>query len=95
LVDNAIGEFLARHLHFATAKALQVGQRRVRPDLDALLLREPNGPAHVVEVGGVEAAGDVGHRNQRHQRFIVSHPVEAEGLTHIAIDRRHALLPGS
>jgi hypothetical protein len=38
LVDDAVGQFLAADLHLAAAEALQVGQRRMRADLDAMRL---------------------------------------------------------
>src|SRR5664280_2464033 len=61
----------------------------------ALYTGQAHRVAHVVEVGGVETARDIGDRNERHQRFIVTHPVEAERLAHIAIDRRHGAAPGA
>ena len=68
LVDDAIGKLLASDLHFATAEALPVRQRRMRSDSDVLLLGKLHCPAHVVEVGGVEAAGNVGDGDRGHHR---------------------------
>ena len=50
----------------------------MRADIDAMLLGQPHRLAHVIEVGGVKAAGDVGDRDERHDAFVVTHPVEAE-----------------
>jgi hypothetical protein len=58
-----------------------------------VLLGQPNRLAHMVEVGCVESTRDVCHRNERHERFVIAHPVEAERFAHIAIDRRQGLLP--
>ena len=93
LVDEAIGQFLAADLHFAAAEALQVRQRRMRADLDAMGLGEPDRRAHVVEVGGMEAAGDIGDVDVRHQAGVVAQTVEPEGLAHVAVDRRHSRPP--
>lgn len=71
LIDNAVGEFLARDLHLAAPETLQIGQRRVCADLDAMLPGKAHGGAHMVEVGGMEPAGDVGKGYQRHQRRVV------------------------
>ena len=67
LIDDAVGQFLARDLHLAAAEALEIGQRGMRADLDAVLLGELHGRAHVVEVGAMEAAGDIGDIDERHQ----------------------------
>src|SRR4026208_1715907 len=61
-------------------------------DLDAMPLRQPNSVAHMIEVRGMEAAGDVGYRDQRHQRRIIAKAIDAEPLAHVAIDDRHVTL---
>src|SRR5882757_5125565 len=58
-------------------------------DLDAMLLGQSHGLAHMVEVGAMESAGDVGHVDQRHQAFVAAHLVEAEGFPHVAVDVDH------
>src|SRR5205085_2853266 len=60
LIDEAVGELLAGDFHLAAAEALEIRQGRMGSDLDAVLASEPNGSAHVVEIRGVKAAGDVG-----------------------------------
>jgi hypothetical protein len=61
-------------------------------DFHAMALGEPHGVPHMVEIGAMEAACHIGDGDQRHDIFIVSHSVEAEGFSHIAVDDRHALL---
>src|SRR5450755_5029630 len=61
-------------------------------DLDAMLLGQAHGLAHVVEVGAMESAGYVGDVDQGHQAFIVAHLVEAEGFSHVAVDVDHLSL---
>src|SRR5215468_2057627 len=61
-------------------------------DLDAMLLGELHGLAHVIEVGGMEAASDVRRVDKGHQAFVVAHPVESEGLAHVAINDNHLSL---
>jgi hypothetical protein len=78
LVDEAVRHLLPADLHLAPAEALAVGERRVGAHLDPVLLREAHGRRHVVEVRGVEAAGDVGDVDVRHQPGIVADPVEAK-----------------
>src|SRR5262249_36269959 len=55
-------------------------------DLDIMLLSQPHRLRHHRRIGGVEAAGDIGDGNVRHQTFIVAHLVEAEAFAHVAID---------
>ena len=86
LIDDAVGQLFGPHLHLAPAEALQVRQRGMGADLDIMLLRQPHGLRHHRRVGGMEAAGDVGDGNVRHQPFVVTHFVEAEALAHVAID---------
>jgi hypothetical protein len=35
----------------------------------------------------MEAAGDIGDGDVRHQPFVVTHLIEAEAFSHVAIDR--------
>jgi hypothetical protein len=58
-------------------------------NLDAMLLGQSHGLAHVIEVRGMESASDVGDVNMGHQPFVVAHPVEAVGFAHVAIDHDH------
>jgi hypothetical protein len=87
LIDDTVGQFFRAHLHLAPAETLQVGQGGMGANLDTMLLRQPHGLRHHRRIGGVEAAGDVGDRNVRHEPFVVAHLVEAEAFTHVAIDR--------
>src|SRR6266702_1865297 len=64
----------------------------MRADPDAVSLRQPHGVAHVIEIGGMETAGDVGYRNQWHQRGIVAETINAKSLAHVAVDDGHAIL---
>src|SRR5215467_3902757 len=62
-------------------------------DLDTMLLGQLHSLAHVIEVGCMEAAGDVGHVDKRHQALVIAHSVEAESLTHVAVNDDHVLSP--
>src|SRR3954451_5018533 len=62
----------------------------MRANLDAMLLGEAHGLTHVIEVRAMEAASHVGDVDLWHQAFVITHPVEAEGLAHIAIDNGHS-----
>src|SRR5712675_794490 len=64
----------------------------MRADPDAVSLGQPHGVAHVVEIGGMETAGDVGYRDQWHQRGIVAEAINAKSLAHVAVDDGHATL---
>src|SRR5262249_6981365 len=68
---------------------LPIGQRGMRPDRDAMFLGELHRRAHVVEVRGVEAAGDIGEIDGRHDLRIIAEPPDAVALAHVAIDQRH------
>jgi hypothetical protein len=94
LVDQEIAELGTGDPHLAPAEALQVGQGGVGTDLDPVLLGETHGLVHHHRVRGVEATGDVGDRDVRHDPFVVAHLVEAEALAHVAVDRHcHRELP--
>src|ERR1700730_4514986 len=58
-------------------------------NLDAMLFGQAHGLAHVIEVGAMESASDVGDVDLRHQAFVVAHLVEAKGFAHVAINRDH------
>ncbi len=88
LIDQAGRQLVAAHLHLAAAEALQVGQRRMRADLDAMGLGQLDGLEHHAGVGAVEAAGDIGERDVGHDALVVAQLVEAEALAHVAIDRQ-------
>jgi hypothetical protein len=40
----------------------------------------------MVEVGAMEATGNIGNGNERHQCFVIAKLIKAERLAHIAID---------
>src|SRR5262245_28557273 len=64
----------------------------MRADPDAVTLGQPHGVAHVVEIGSMETAGNVGHGDQGHQRGIVAEAINAKSLAHVAVDDGHAAL---
>src|SRR5215211_5952849 len=64
-------------------------------DFHPVTLGKLHGLAHVIEIGTMEAASHIGNADERHDVLIVSHSIEAEGFSHIAINDRHALLPAS
>src|SRR5689334_6636714 len=93
LVDDAIGQLVTAHLHLAAAEALQIRQRGVRADLDAMFLGTAYRLAHVIVVGSMKAAGDVRDRDIGHEAFVVAQSVKAETLAHVTIDlHRHRIL---
>jgi hypothetical protein len=91
LIDDAVGELVAVHLHLAPAEALQVGQRRMRADLDVMRLGQLHGLVHHIRVRGMKAAGHIGDADIGHDAGIVAHAVKPEGLAHVAIDRQSHL----
>ena len=94
LVDQNIGQLGAGNSHLAPPEALEVGEGRMRADLDLVLLGEAHGLVHHHRVRGMEAAGDIRDRDVRHDAVVVAHFVEAEALAHIAVDRHcHRELP--
>jgi hypothetical protein len=62
---------------------------------NAVRLGKPHRRSHVIEIGGMETARHVRDVNQRHQTRVVTHPIEPERFTHIAIDRNHVPSDGS
>src|SRR5262249_38230556 len=92
LVDQAVGELLAPDLHLASPEALAVRQRGMGAGSDAMRLCQPHGGAHVVEVGGMEATGDVGDVDGRHDPLVVAHPPNAVAFAHVAIEQGHLAL---
>jgi hypothetical protein len=79
----------------APTKALQVGKAGMRTNLDPVLLCQPHRGAHVVEITGVKAAGNVGDMDQRHHPRIVAHAPKPEAFAHVTIDRDWHLTPCS
>ena len=67
----------------------------MRADFDAMLLGQPHSRTHMVEVRGMEPAGDVGSADQRHQPRIVAHFVQPEGFAHVAVEGNWHLVNSS
>ena len=94
LIDQQIAQLLALHLHLPAPKTLAVGQRRVRADLDPVLKGEADGRVHHRRVRRMEAAGDIGDADERHDPLVVAEGVEAVALADVAVDGdRHDRLP--
>ena len=89
LVDKAVGEFVSPDLHLATAEALTVWQGWMRADLDPVSLGQLDSRAHVVEIGGVETAGDIGDVDRRHDAAVVAQAPDPIAFAHVAIQERH------
>ena len=89
LIDQTVGQLLAADFHFAAAETLQIWQRGMRADRHPVGFCESDRRAHVVEVRGVKSTGHVGYVDQRHQMGVVAHPVETEGLAHVAVQGGH------
>ena len=68
---------------------------RMGADVDASSFTEGDGLFHDQRVGGVEAAGDVGRGNVRHDAFVQAAGIVAEALAHIAVqvDFCHSVFP--
>ena len=58
----------------------------MRADLHVVGLREADGVAHDHRVARVEAARDVGHRDERHDRGVVAERPHAVALAHVAFE---------
>ena len=96
LVDQTVCQFLTPYLHLAAAETLEVGKRRVGADLDAVVFSQADRSAHMVEIGRVESAGDIGRRDEGHHRRVVAQSVNTEAFAHVTIDECHrVMLPAS
>ena len=87
LIDDAIGQLFGPHLHFAPAEPLKIGQGRVRADFDVVQLRQPHRVRHDRGIRGMEAAGNVGDGDMRHQAFVITDFIQTEAFAHVAVDR--------
>ena len=94
LLQGWQAQFLAAHLHLAPPEPLKVRQRGVGTDTDPVRLGQAHGLAHVVKVRAVKTAGDIRHRDQRHQPLVIAQPIKAKGFAHIAVDAGHCVLLG-
>ena len=54
-------------------------------DTDAIRLGEANHARHRVGIAGMETTGDVGRRDDLHQRLVIAEPVRAKPLAHVRI----------
>lgn len=81
LVDGHGRQLVRLQLHFASAEALQIGQARVRADLDAVRLAEPHSLHHDERVAGVEPTGDVGLGDEGKEFFIRTLWMESSDLS--------------
>src|SRR5215475_12138647 len=57
----------------------------MRPDLDRILLCKAYRPTHRRRIGGMKPARNVGEIDVWHHRRIVTDPIQAKALAHIAI----------
>src|SRR3954471_10968781 len=86
LVDDEVVHLLRRDPHHPAAKALQVRQRRMRADRDAMIDREAHGLADRPRITAMEAAGDVGRADVRHHLGVGAHLPRAVALAHVAVE---------
>src|SRR6266852_3255203 len=86
LVAMDVLDFLRAYLHVAPAEAHEVGQAGVRADGHAVREGQLHGLAHHVRVAAVEAAGDVGRRDVRHDVLVAPQDPAAVALSHVAVD---------
>src|SRR5688500_18573800 len=85
LVDDEVVHVLRRDLHRPPAEALDVGKRRMRAAGDAVVQREAHGLADGRGIAAVEAAGDVGRADVRHDLGVGAHRPRAVALSHVAV----------
>ncbi|MNE08325.1 hypothetical protein D3C80_1009720 [compost metagenome] len=95
LVEQHVLDFLGAAGHRAAAEADQVGVGGVGADAHLVLHRQGHGAAHDRGVGGVEAAGDVGAVDVRHDLGIEAHGPGAEAFADIAVEEQatHGWVP--
>ena len=72
--------------NLATTEALQVRQRHMGADGDAVLDGQRDRAAHDVRIARVKTTGDVRRAHDGKQGGIVAHAPRAEGLAQIAVD---------
>src|SRR3984957_17490497 len=82
----------SRPIFISLPKPLTVRQRWMRSDFNVMLLGELHRFAHVIEVGGVEAACDIGDVDRGHDALVVAQAPDAETLAHVAIQEDHQRL---
>src|ERR1700722_15291799 len=82
----------SRPIFISLPKPLTVRQRWMRSDFNVMLLGELHRRAHVIEVGGVEAACDIGDVDRGHDALVVAEAPDAETLAHVAIQEGHQRL---
>ena len=94
LVEDDVIHFLSIDLHLPPPESWQIGQRDMGADLDPVFVRQRNRSSHVVGIGAVKAAGDVGLGNEWHDAGIISDLVETEAFAHVTIDiYLHGMFP--
>ncbi len=71
LIDALLEDLRLGACQFTTTEMLAVGKSRMRADLHAMLCRQAQRGVSRRWVAGMEAAGDVGRRDERHQLGIV------------------------
>lgn len=72
LRQQAVEKVFGREVHLASTEALPVGQRRVRSDLDAVLLGELDRLGHDVEIAAVLSARAVGNVDDGEQSLVIA-----------------------
>ena len=86
LVNDDVRHLTAVNLHFAAAETGQIRQGEMRPGFDTIFFCKLDCAPHVIGIGTVKPAGDVGLGNVRHQLLVIAKFVEAEALSHVAVD---------
>src|SRR5262245_15332747 len=89
LVQHEVVDLLRADLHRPPAKPLQVGERRMGADGNAVLHGQANALADRARVARVEPAGDVRRGDERHDPAVVAHPPRAVALAHVAVQINH------
>ncbi len=95
LIEHEVVALLRGNLHRPAPESLQIGQRHMRADRNAVADSERNGAAQRRWVAGVEPARDVRRGHERHQCAIVAHGPSAVALAHVAVEvnRPHRRTP--
>ncbi|MCY1428464.1 hypothetical protein D9M71_443470 [compost metagenome] len=97
LVEHVVDQLLGRRIDVPAAKADQVAEARMGANRHAVALGQFDGAQHGVGIAGVEAGGDVGAADQRHDRFVdaIANGPWAKSFAHVGIevDLGHRVLP--
>ncbi len=85
LVEDQVFGFARREAHLAPPETGQILKARVRPDGDAVRVREADRLPEDARIAGVEPRGDARRGHRREQSLIVADSVGAEGFADVGV----------